>query len=239
MRLDQLAGIAGAIERAKRRTRWGIGISLVWIAACIALLAWKHASLSGLTINEWGDFLAGAVAPLAFLWLALGYFQQGDELRQNTEALIAQEQQLEKQAEATGRLVAQYERQAAATADLVRMTAEAQQRADAEKRRIAAPRLVAAGGSWSQNVEIKLRNVGAEAHNITLLDAGGADAQVHPRAVLIRDEVFGISIQRLGSEKRELLLGCTDVYSNPYRFRVTLDGARNLIDVVEETGAET
>ncbi|WP_425063717.1 hypothetical protein [Pyruvatibacter mobilis] len=31
--------------------------------------------------NEFGDFLAGVAAPLAFLWLVLGFFQQGEELR--------------------------------------------------------------------------------------------------------------------------------------------------------------
>lgn len=81
-----------AVERAQRRTR----------------LIWKHERLLALPINEWGDFFVGAVAPLAFLWLALGYFQQGNELRQNTEALIAQERQLEKQAAATARLGHRY-----------------------------------------------------------------------------------------------------------------------------------
>lgn len=31
--------------------------------------------------NEWGDFFAGFFAPLAFLWLIFGYYQQGQELR--------------------------------------------------------------------------------------------------------------------------------------------------------------
>jgi hypothetical protein len=43
-------------------------------------------------LNEVGDFLAGAFSPLAFLWLVVGYFQQGHEL----SASVAQ---LERQAE--------------------------------------------------------------------------------------------------------------------------------------------
>ncbi|MBL5979743.1 hypothetical protein JAO85_20915 [Comamonas sp. NyZ500] len=46
-------------------------------------------------LNEVGDFLAGAFGPLAILWLVLGYFQQGIELRQNSEALQRQATELE------------------------------------------------------------------------------------------------------------------------------------------------
>ncbi len=45
--------------------------------------------------NEVGDALAGAASPLAFLWLVLGYLQQGEELRQNTEALNMQVKELQ------------------------------------------------------------------------------------------------------------------------------------------------
>ncbi|EPM4252826.1 hypothetical protein ACTLOY_001269 [Enterobacter hormaechei] len=40
--------------------------------------------------NEFGDFLAGAFSPVAFLWLVLGYLQQQKELQQNTKALELQ-----------------------------------------------------------------------------------------------------------------------------------------------------
>lgn len=44
--------------------------------------------------NEFGDFLAGTFAPLAFLWLVIGYFQQGEELKQNTQAINLQSKEL-------------------------------------------------------------------------------------------------------------------------------------------------
>ncbi len=37
--------------------------------------------------NEWGDFLAGTFGPVAFLWLVLGYLQQGQELRLQAQEL--------------------------------------------------------------------------------------------------------------------------------------------------------
>lgn len=56
--------------------------------------------------NELGDALAGAAGPLAFLWLVLGYLQQGDELRQNTAAINLQAEELRKSVEHQAQLVA-------------------------------------------------------------------------------------------------------------------------------------
>ena len=48
---------------------------------------------------ELGNFLEGAFAPLAFLWLVIGYFLQQKELEQNTEALKAQAEEIQRSAE--------------------------------------------------------------------------------------------------------------------------------------------
>lgn len=50
--------------------------------------------ISTLKLNEIGDYLAGVFAPLAFLWLVFGYYQQGHELKLNTEALRLQADEL-------------------------------------------------------------------------------------------------------------------------------------------------
>ena len=42
-----------------------------------------------LPVEEVGSFLEGAFAPLAFLWLVVGYFLQQQELIQNTQAMRA------------------------------------------------------------------------------------------------------------------------------------------------------
>ncbi|HRN46231.1 MAG TPA: hypothetical protein PLH20_15905 [Flavobacterium sp.] len=47
-------------------------------------------------LNEFGDFLAGAFAPLAFFWLVRGFYQQGKGLEQNSEALRMQATELKK-----------------------------------------------------------------------------------------------------------------------------------------------
>ncbi|MCR9277578.1 MAG: hypothetical protein NXH85_06350 [Pseudomonadaceae bacterium] len=51
-----------------------------------------------LPADQMGSFLEGAFAPLAFLWLVIGYFLQQKELQQNTEALRAQSLQIERTA---------------------------------------------------------------------------------------------------------------------------------------------
>lgn len=47
------------------------------------------------TLNELGDFIAGAFAPLAFFWLVRGFYQQGKGLEQNSIALNMQAEELQ------------------------------------------------------------------------------------------------------------------------------------------------
>ncbi|RSO39267.1 hypothetical protein [Acinetobacter lactucae] len=56
-------------------------------------------------LNEIGDFLSGVFAPLAFLFLYLGYKQQGYELKQNTKALNLQAAELKNSVEQQEELV--------------------------------------------------------------------------------------------------------------------------------------
>jgi hypothetical protein len=53
----------------------------------------------GLEVEKMGSFLEGAFAPLAFLWLVIGYFLQKKELRQNTDAMKMQFVEIQKSAE--------------------------------------------------------------------------------------------------------------------------------------------
>lgn len=67
---------------------------MIYMGIIVLVMAAKHDSLFDLELNELGDFLAGAFGPIAFLWLVLGYIQQGAELRQGTEALLLQATEL-------------------------------------------------------------------------------------------------------------------------------------------------
>jgi hypothetical protein len=76
----------------------GIAITFVWLTTIGTLVFFKWDSTQNLSLNEWGDFLAGVTAPLAFLWLIIGYIQQRQELKSNTEALLFQREEMARQA---------------------------------------------------------------------------------------------------------------------------------------------
>ena len=52
---------------------------LGFILFCLADISW--AKMKAMDPNEWGDFLAGFFAPLAFFWFVIAFLQQGAELR--------------------------------------------------------------------------------------------------------------------------------------------------------------
>ncbi len=72
----------------------GIGITVAYLAF-IAWMFWERTgALARLEPNHFGDFVAGTLGPLAILWLILGFFQQGIELRENSRALDMQAEEL-------------------------------------------------------------------------------------------------------------------------------------------------
>lgn len=74
--------------------------TLVWLAVAIYLGytarhpdAYCAGTFSCLTASEWGDFLAGVFAPIAFLWLVAAVWIQSDELReQRVELALTREE---------------------------------------------------------------------------------------------------------------------------------------------------
>lgn len=86
---------------ARNRTSIGVTVTvgwlLVWVPGTFLSCEVLDVCERALTSNEWGDWAAGTFAPIAFLWLVLGYLQQGEELKQNTAALHQQEQALKAQ----------------------------------------------------------------------------------------------------------------------------------------------
>lgn len=78
----------------------GLGLTTTWLAMGIVRISqdgWD--SFLRLPVAELGNFLEGAFAPLAFLWLVIGYFLQQKELEQNTQALKAQADEIQRTAE--------------------------------------------------------------------------------------------------------------------------------------------
>jgi hypothetical protein len=101
-------------KKMNSRVMFGWLATAIWIVSWAALLYYGWESAMEMNFNEWGDFFAGAFAPLAFLWLVIGYFQQGEELGQNTKALEQQERALQLQVNELKQSVEQQNRSAIA-----------------------------------------------------------------------------------------------------------------------------
>lgn len=80
-----------------KRSRIGGLISAFWLVVWCFFISNNWSEVNTLSANEWGDFFAGIFAPLAFLWLVIGYLQTSEELRQNTKVLQLQEKTLQLQ----------------------------------------------------------------------------------------------------------------------------------------------
>lgn len=74
----------------------GLAASLLWII--FAIVIWFNIQSGPVKLSVLGDYLAGIVSPLAFIWFVIAYFQQGEELKRNTEALSTQREEMEHQA---------------------------------------------------------------------------------------------------------------------------------------------
>lgn len=72
---------------------FGVFTSLLWIAFGVYLAFFSKVAHPA-ALDGWANVLAGFFSPVAFLWLVLGYRQQGEELQQNTEALRLQADEL-------------------------------------------------------------------------------------------------------------------------------------------------
>ncbi|WP_191603722.1 hypothetical protein [Marinomonas algicola] len=76
--------------KGKKKDWWFRGIAFIsilyFVAAWIilAMNLWYSPPSPKLGLNEIGDYLAGSFSPLAFFWLAYGYWMQNKELKSNT-----------------------------------------------------------------------------------------------------------------------------------------------------------
>ena len=78
-----------------------LGVLAIYVGKSIG---W--ANIGNAPIEIMGNFLEGAFAPLAFLWLVIGYFLQKKELMQNTDAIKMQYIEIQKSARQTAAPVA-------------------------------------------------------------------------------------------------------------------------------------
>ena len=93
----------GSAEPQRRdwRVWFGLATTALWIFLGIeyigGVVGWG--AFAKQPAESLGAFLEGAFAPLAFLWLVIGFFLQQRELSENTKAIRGQFEQLRRAAE--------------------------------------------------------------------------------------------------------------------------------------------
>lgn len=79
----------------------GLALTIMWLLLLSLYIAgtvgWVN--IASAPIDIVGNFLEGAFAPLAFLWLVIGYFLQKKEITQNTAAIKMQYVEIQKTAD--------------------------------------------------------------------------------------------------------------------------------------------
>lgn len=98
-----------SIERpyvSRTKTVVGSILTTAYIAAFAIYVVAQRQAFIDMSSAEFGTFLAGIFAPLAFLWLVIGFFQQGEELRHSADALWLQGEELRNSVEQQRQLVA-------------------------------------------------------------------------------------------------------------------------------------
>lgn len=204
-------GLNESSEKPKGRPKkllWlGVGVTTVYLVGLCSYAYIARLKMTSLPPNEVGDFLAGAFSPLAFLWLVLGYFQQGEELKNSADALWLQGEELQNSVTQQRELVEVTREQLAHEREALA----------AEERRVAAAE--AAMDARSARAKI-------EAHNglIEQITAMGVLATAEAKSVVaahrasyagnsgtIMGDLSGIRLAELRNALPELRRGTSDV----------------------------
>ncbi len=121
-------GAVEPVRHARGLTWFGFVISGLYIGLVVFYVSYTWPLVTTMEPNEIGDALAGVFAPLAFLWLVLGFMQQGDELKNSVDALKLQGDELRNSVEQQRELVKVTREQLKAEAEVRKMNADQQER---------------------------------------------------------------------------------------------------------------
>ena len=161
-------------EKSNRYRIIGIILTTIWMTMVGFYLVNASVNPFALDPSQFGDFLAGAIGPVGILWIILGFWQQGDELRSSVRALELQSEELRHSVTQQKALVEVTRGQA----EITERQADAQMEALGEERRA---RLVAslpklevysAGGMSSGNRGLKtnvfVENIGDDCSSVEM-----------------------------------------------------------------------
>jgi len=176
----------------------GLIVSAVYIASLSVYALVVRKAMFAMKPDEFATFLSGVFAPLAFLWLVLGFRQQGDELQNSARALYLQGEELRNSVEQQRQLVEVQRQQLVAE----RETREAEERHIREQSQ---PRLRLNGGGsihsgGAGKYTFRLINVGPTCSDVVLA-AEEHDVQARSATLGIGSHV---AVEVVHADKSEL-----------------------------------
>jgi hypothetical protein len=142
----------------------GMTLTLAWLAVIAWVFRGRLGEIGQLQPNEVGDFLAGSLGPLGILWLILGFFQQGQELRENTRALDLQATELRNSTQEQRELLRATRAQVEADRAMIALARE--QHAQSLLPRFAFLDIATVASAAGTELRFELRNLGANASEI-------------------------------------------------------------------------
>lgn len=143
------------------------------LIAAYVLIDWSQ--LLNLKPNEFGDFVAGILGPLAIFWLVLGFWQQGDELRSSVHALNLQSEELRNSVEQQKALVEVTRNQAQAELEALKEERQARKLAMSPRISVRSHGGMSAGGNVTSKFAVY--NIGADCLELKVNIAGqGVDS---------------------------------------------------------------
>lgn len=157
----------------------GIVGTVAWLAGIAWIFGARFGELSQLNPNEIGDFLAGTLGPLGILWLILGFFQQGMELRDTTRSLDLQSKALQISVHEQRELLVATRSHVEADRAAVALAREQQQQL--LRPRFAFLDIAMAAGDAGPMMQFELRNLGANASEVRFEAMPALRAPLPPR----------------------------------------------------------
>lgn len=186
----------------KKLEFWGALGTAIYLCVITLAVVFKFQDFQSLKLNELGDFLAGVFGPVAFLWLVLGFLQQGRELKLSSEALQLQAVELKNAVDQQKEMVGIAGRQLEAELEKVFFEREQKRKASLPNIKLSAH---VPSSSGTLNVDVDVVNYGSLAENVkgqmsngaffNVAVLGGDQKYVFNCKLPIKDASYGVSLQ--------------------------------------------
>ncbi|WP_049874597.1 hypothetical protein [Vibrio parahaemolyticus] len=164
----------------KNLTIIGFVLTALYMVSLSLVLGDRIDQLLVMQLNEVGDFFAGIFGPVAFLWLVLGFLQQGKELQQSTKALELQAAELNQSVEQQRELVEVTRAQLEAERIVVEL--ENKRRIEAAKPNFVFLAMGVSHSAGKSTFRVSVKNTGSTSTNLNVVFSESMTQQ-HPTEV--------------------------------------------------------